>query len=438
MRSVGAASHCADAGAATPTGQYSRQATTPDRRTAPRPLPRSPGRFASIVMVVVALAYAQPPHAAAPVPLVAPDEINMPSGPAGAAINHGKMLVTDTARMLPQNVGDALTCANCHLGAGTVALAGPFVGLWGMFPQVGERDGVVETLAERINECFERSMNGKPIAHDSAEMNAILLYINWLSTGVPTGTPVVGRGMGRVDSALKPVPARGKQVYAAKCAACHGPDGEGTRNPAGGYSFPPVWGPRSFNAGAGMADTYMAAAFIKHNMPLGQGNTLSDQEAIDVADYVARQPRPAFLAAKNDDAKGAKPMNARVADASTTPQRGAASTTIGTAPPLGAPLSSVAVPAAVQPGDASRGSQKVQMCQGCHGIEGWRTAFPEVYRVPRIAGQQVAYLVVALKEYRSGNRGHPTMRAIAASLSDQDIADVAAYYAQSSLRTMAR
>ncbi len=438
MTSAGAATHCPDAGAATPDDRYSGQTTTPGCGPVPRSSPRSPGRIASILLAVVVLAYAQPPHAAAPVPLVVPDEINMPSGPAGTAINRGKMLVTDTARLLPQNVGDALTCANCHLGAGTVALAGPFVGLWGMFPQVGERDGTVESLAERINECFERSMNGKPIAYDSAEMNAILLYIHWLSTGVPTGTPVVGRGMGRVDPALKPVPARGKQVYAAKCAACHGPDGEGTRNPAGGYSFPPVWGPRSFNAGAGMAQTYMAAAFIKHNMPLGQGNTLSDQEAIDVADYVARQPRPAFVAAKNDDAKGSRPMNARVADASTTPQRGPSPAPIGTSAPAGAPASSATAPAPVQPGDAARGSQKVQMCQGCHGIEGWRTAFPEVYRVPRIAGQQVAYLVAALKEYRSGNRGHPTMRAIAASLSDQDIADVAAYYAQASLRTMAR
>ena len=77
------------------------------------------------------------------------------------------------------------------------------------------------------------------------------------------------------------------------------------------------------------------------------------------------------------------------------------------------------------------GAQKVRMCQGCHGIEGWRTAFPEVYSVPRIAGQHEAYLVKALHEYKDGDRSHPSMRAIAASLSDKDMADVAAYYAQS-------
>lgn len=81
-------------------------------------------------------------------------------------------------------------------------------------------------------------------------------------------------------------------------------------------------------------------------------------------------------------------------------------------------------------GDAARGAQKVQMCQGCHGIEGWRTAFPEVYHVPRIAGQHPQYFVNALKAYRSGDRKHPSMQGIAATLSDQDMADLAAYYAQ--------
>ena len=85
-------------------------------------------------------------------------------------------------------------------------------------------------------------------------------------------------------------------------------------------------------------------------------------------------------------------------------------------------------------GNAEAGSQKVQMCQGCHGIPGWRTAYPEVYRVPKIAGQHQAYLVKALQEYKSGARTHPSMRAIASSLSDSDMANIAAYYAQLGLR----
>jgi len=86
-------------------------------------------------------------------------------------------------------------------------------------------------------------------------------------------------------------------------------------------------------------------------------------------------------------------------------------------------------------GDPMKGAQKVQMCQGCHGILGWRTAYPEVYRVPKIGGQHPAYIMAALKEYRSGQRSHPSMDAIAASLTDQDIADVAAYYSQAPLQT---
>ena len=103
---------------------------------------------------------------------------------------------------------------------------------------------------------------------------------------------------------------------------------------------------------------------------------------------------------------------------------------------LGATIAALAAPTALAQdaaGSPAKGALKVQMCQGCHGIEGWRTAFPEVYKVPRIAGQHEAYLVKALHEYKSGERNHPSMRAIAASLSDQDMADVAAYYAQSGL-----
>ena len=85
-------------------------------------------------------------------------------------------------------------------------------------------------------------------------------------------------------------------------------------------------------------------------------------------------------------------------------------------------------------GDVAKGRDKVQMCQGCHGIVGWRTAFPEVYRVPLIGGQHEAYIVKSLQEYKSGQRSHPSMRGIAASLSDQDMADLAAYYAQDGVK----
>jgi len=104
-----------------------------------------------------------------------------------------------------------------------------------------------------------------------------------------------------------------------------------------------------------------------------------------------------------------------------------------TPPPVAAAPAPAA--AAAPAGDPLRGAQKVAMCQGCHGIVGWRTAFPEVYRVPKLSGQNASYIVSALKAYKSGDRGHPTMKAIAGSLSEGDMADLAAYYSLSPLTT---
>lgn len=94
--------------------------------------------------------------------------------------------------------------------------------------------------------------------------------------------------------------------------------------------------------------------------------------------------------------------------------------------PAAAPAPAAAAPV----GDAKAGAQNIQRCQGCHGIEGWRTAYPEVYKVPKIAGQHATYFVSALQAYKSGDRKHPGMRAIAVSLSDKDMLDLAAYYAE--------
>jgi len=93
---------------------------------------------------------------------------------------------------------------------------------------------------------------------------------------------------------------------------------------------------------------------------------------------------------------------------------------------------------AADAGDAAAGKKKTSMCIGCHGIGGYKTAFPEVYHVPKLGGQHAAYIVKALQEYKAGNRTHPSMRAIAAGLSDQDMADLAAYYASDSIKSAAK
>jgi cytochrome c553 len=89
-------------------------------------------------------------------------------------------------------------------------------------------------------------------------------------------------------------------------------------------------------------------------------------------------------------------------------------------------------------GNPASGKGKTSMCAGCHGIGGYKTVFPEVYQVPKLGGQHAAYLVKALQDYKAGNRGHATMRAIAAGLSDQDMADLAAYYASDAMKSAAK
>lgn len=240
-----------------------------------------------------------------------PLDASIPSGPKGDAIKHGKLLLTDTRQRLPNNVGNGLNCTSCHLAGGATPNASPWVGIWGVFPEYRARSGKLISLQERVNDCFERSLNGKPLPIASNEMNDILAYMQWISTGVPTGVNVKGRGFGPFDQKLKPDGAQGKQVYAAKCASCHGAEGQGLPNGAGGYVFPPVWGKDSFNDGAGMARTYTAAAFVKYNMPLGQGGSLSDQEALDVSEYFTKQVRPVYPGKAKDWPKGDKPKDAR-------------------------------------------------------------------------------------------------------------------------------
>jgi len=103
-----------------------------------------------------------------------------------------------------------------------------------------------------------------------------------------------------------------------------------------------------------------------------------------------------------------------------------------------AQAAAAAQPAPAPTGDSAAGARKTQMCAGCHGIDGWRTAYPEVYHVPKLGGQHPEYIVKALQEYKSGERSHPSMRAIAATLSDQDMADLAAYYGGAPAKTASK
>lgn len=243
---------------------------------------------------------------------------NLLKEPNAAQLIRGMRLHLETNALLPQNVGNALNCTSCHLNAGTVADGSPFVGVSAFFPSYAPRAGRVITLEERINGCFRRSMNGKPLAAGSADMKAMVAYFNWMKGAFKPEDKVAGRGVGKVDMAIKPNLENGGKVYAAQCEVCHGKQGEGLKQADGRYVYPPLWGDDSFNIGAGMARTYTAAAFVKRNMPigfhekfpLGQGG-LSDQEAVDVAEFFSHQPRPDFPDKAKDWPNGKKPPDAR-------------------------------------------------------------------------------------------------------------------------------
>jgi thiosulfate dehydrogenase len=236
--------------------------------------------------------------AASPSPSPSP-----PSGELGAAIALGERIVRETGVHAKGYVGNELSCASCHIDAGRRANAAPFTGVYAGYPQYRARSGEVTTLEDRVNECFERSMNGKPLPRDSREMRALIAYMAWTSHGVPVGRPE-GLGIAKIASERAPDAARGKVAYAASCATCHGADGQGVG------SFPPLWGESSFNVGAGMARLDTAAAFIKWNMPKGREGTLSNEEAYDIAAYVLSHPRPDFAGKRYDWPKGGKPSDA--------------------------------------------------------------------------------------------------------------------------------
>ncbi len=220
----------------------------------------------------------------------------------GKLAAYGAQLIQSTATLVGPSTelkitGNKMACTNCHLQAGTKSFAAPYIGLTGKFPTYIGRENKVETLEERINGCFERSMNGRAIDVESREMRAIVTYIKHISKGTVLGDTLIGRGFTQINPLHRAAsPQQGQVVYIAKCASCHGKDGQGLPGDnTNGYTYPPLWGPDSYNDGAGMARLLTAAAFIKGNMPFGataENPQLSDEEAIDVAAYINSQPRP--------------------------------------------------------------------------------------------------------------------------------------------------
>lgn len=230
---------------------------------------------------------AQSPAAFAPPPLSA-----IPEGPEGDVIWQGLEIMTRTRAAAGGYVGDALDCADCHVDQGRRAGSAPMWAAYVTYPKYRAKNRRVDSLSQRIQDCFRYSMNGKPPAADSPEIYALTAYFKWLATGLPVGLEPKGAGYPKLPAPPQsPDRQRGATVYAASCAMCHGDDGAG-RSARGHQVFPPLWGPRSFNWGAGMERVDNAAGFIHANMPYGLGGSLSLQQAWDVAAFMDSHPRP--------------------------------------------------------------------------------------------------------------------------------------------------
>ncbi len=222
-----------------------------------------------------------------------PPDSAIPDNVVGTAIRRGKALLTSTRDSLPNHVGSDLRCFSCHLKEGTQPGALSLIGAFSRYPQYRSRNGLINLIEDRINDCFERSLNGKALARDAPEMRDIVAYLAFMSRGVAPPGEVAGMGV-RTLEPLHPDTVQGQAIFAETCSRCHGPEGAGTA------LAPPLWGPRSFNIGAGMARLRTAAAFIRDNMPNDRVVVLSDQHAYDVAAYILSRPRPDF-ARKADD-----------------------------------------------------------------------------------------------------------------------------------------
>jgi thiosulfate dehydrogenase len=220
---------------------------------------------------------------------------DQPRGELGEVVRLGREIVenTSTHPLSKAYVGNVLNCTSCHLDAGTDPRAASFLEVATAYPAWSPRERRVITLEDRVLNCFMRSMNGMRPPLGSKVSIAITTYITWLSQGEPLrSNPDAPRGPRqlkplRIDTALADA-ARGEQLYLQKCADCHGEDGRGTD------AGPPVWGPQSYNAGAGFARVDKLSRWLKVAMPLGDPH-LSDQEALDVAAWVNSHDRPPFV-----------------------------------------------------------------------------------------------------------------------------------------------
>lgn len=231
-----------------------------------------------------------------------PADSRIPDGAKGQQVRYGRELIAHTAKYLGptgsvRHLSNGMNCQNCHLDAGTKVLGNNYSAVFSTYPKFRERSGSTESIVRRVSDCFERSLGGQAPDSTSREMRAIVAYMQWLGSDVPKGQRPDGVGLTKLaylDRAADST--KGRLVYAVKCQVCHGVNGEGNKAfGAREYIYPPMWGPNSYNDGAGLYRLSNFAGYVKSNMPFGANYTspqLTDEEAWDVAAFVNAMPRP--------------------------------------------------------------------------------------------------------------------------------------------------
>jgi thiosulfate dehydrogenase len=261
------------------------------------------------------------------VPLNPVEDKTLDASPLAEQIRWGFRIFTDTPREAPRFVGGTVACANCHLNAGQRERALPLVGVAGMFPEYNARASRLITLADRIVDCFMRSENatGRSASDGSSaddgdlptptskEVLALSAYITWLAKDHPVGSNPPWRGRNAIpQTSLLPIATldrkRGEAIFAEQCTSCHGENGQG--KPIGDKKAGPLWGPDSWNDGAGASRVYTLAGIIRYTMPYLNPGSLSDEDAQHVAAFITSQPRPQYPFKSRDYKGGKLPVDA--------------------------------------------------------------------------------------------------------------------------------
>jgi thiosulfate dehydrogenase len=224
----------------------------------------------------------------------------------GTEIRWGFKIFTDTPREAPQFTPSRISCNNCHLNGGQRELSLPLVGVAGMFPEYNRRSGRLYSLVDRVIDCFLRSENASGIiegdqaelpAATSKEVLAVSAYLTWLAQGSEVGKNPAWRGKNIIDpSHLIPIekldPVKGEAFFMQHCTNCHGENGQGVA--IGDKKAGPLWGPDSWNDGAGAARVYTLAGIIRYSMPYLDPGRMTDDEAQQIAAFINSKPRPLY------------------------------------------------------------------------------------------------------------------------------------------------